>query len=491
MPKRRFAFLHSLSWRMAIGAVTISAGATLLVAFLVNIVVWTQFEDYLRHNLQQRVDGMSRSLASTYRSGVGWDRDVVLGLTHWTMMEDLQAQLVDENGRVLWDSVAESGSMDFLPLPGPAPGGAPEPLLRQVQSPVIVKGQRVGTLVVRAAGVGGIFSQHDMQFRQTVNRWLAAAVVVVSSIALLFSLILAQHLTEPLQELDRLAQRMKAGDWHLRVKPSGTTEVAELGESLNGLADTLERQENLRRRLTADIAHELRTPLANVRSHLQAMVDGVWEPTPARLQSNLDEVLRLVDLVGDLERLTRAEAASLRLELQPVSLEGAAAHSVEFFSALAHESGVEISWRDGTTGEGTPAGPDEGEGGAPVLVLADHNRLVQVIANLIANALKYTPSGGRVTLSVLRTPDRAEGGLAVTDTGSGIPAAELSLIFERFYRGELSRARATEGAGLGLTIVQILVKAMGGRVEVASEEGKGSTFTVWLPLLERAGEPGG
>ena len=289
----RFAFSRGVTWQMAVGAVGIAAGAALLIAFLMNVVVWTQFEGYLRRNLQQRVDGMAGSLANTYRQGSGWEPDVIRGLTHWTMMEDLQAQLLDAKGHIVWDSAQEAGSLGLLPLPGHIPGDRPTPLPYQVQSMVIVSGRRVGTLVVRAAGVGGIFSQHDIEFRQTVNHWLLGALLVVSGIALLFSLILAQHITRPLLELNRLAQRMKSGDWHLRVEPSGATEVTELAVSLNSLATALERQEELRRHLTGDIAHELRTPLANVRSHLQAMVDGVWEASPERLQSTLDEVVRL------------------------------------------------------------------------------------------------------------------------------------------------------------------------------------------------------
>lgn len=474
----RVAFVHGVTWQMAVGVVGVAAGAALLIAFLMNVVVWTQFSVYLRRSLQQRVDGMAGTLASTYQQGIGWDTDVTRGLTHWTMMEDLEAQLLDAKGRVIWDSAQDAATMGLLPMPGYIPGDQLEPLPYQVQSLIIVRGERVGTLVVRAAGAGGIFSQHDFEFRQTVNHWLLGAVLVVSAVALLFSLVLAQHLTRPLLELNRLAQRMKAGNWHLRVEPSGATEVAELAVSLNSLAATLERQEETRRHLTSDLAHELRTPLANVRSHLQAIVDGVWEASPERLQSTLDEVVRLTGLVGDLERLTRAEAASLRLELGLVSLQVEAARAVEFFSAVAHEGNVELEWRDATAGKTAAPRPREA-----LCVVADRNRVQQVLANLISNALKYTPEGGRVTVTVLPPePGHDEGGLAVADTGTGIPAAELPLIFERFYRGELSQARHTGGAGLGLTIVQILVTAMHGRVEVVSEEGKGSTFTVWLPL---------
>ncbi len=177
--------------------------------------------------------------------------------------------------------------------------------------------------------------------------------------------------------------------------------------------------------------------------------------------------------MGDLERLTRAEAASLHLDLGPVSLQSEAARAVEFFSAVALEGSINLEWREAR--KSLP----------PLWVVADRNRLQQVLANLISNALKYTPASGHVTVTVLPPePGQAQGGLAVADTGTGIPAAELPLIFERFYRGELSQARSTGGAGLGLTIVQILVKAMHGRVEVASESGKGSTFTVWLPLAQ-------
>ncbi|MGE5591303.1 MAG: ATP-binding protein [Bacillota bacterium] len=482
MRSRLPLFMRGLTWQLAAGAVAVSAGATLLITLLVNLVVSTQFEGYLRQNLQERVNGMAASLASTYRQGDGWTADVMTGLTHWTMMEDLQAQLVDSQGRLLWDSDKAVHDLRLLPLPGHVPGRRPEELPQRVQAPVMVGGNQVGLLVVRAAGVGGLFSAHDLQFRSTVNQWLAVAVVLVSGVSLLFSLVMAQNLTRPMVKLNRMAQLMRAGNWHLRVEPAGATEVAELAASLNALAETVERQEKLRRRLTSDVAHELRTPLANVRSHLQAMVDGVWDTTQPRLQACLDEVLRLVGLVGNLERLTEAEAASLRLTLEPVSLAEVASHTVEFFAALARERGIALSWRNAAEDQGVE---DAGAGHAPA-VQADRNHLQQVLANLVSNALKFTPSGGTVTVSVLRSdPQRREGGLAVSDTGPGIPEDEIPLIFERFYRGDRSRTRATGGTGLGLAIVQAFVRAMHGRMEVESQVGKGSTFTVWIPLADQ------
>jgi signal transduction histidine kinase len=243
----------------------------------------------------------------------------------------------------------------------------------------------------------------------------------------------------------------------------GTQEIRELSRSVNDLAAALENGERWQKRLTADVAHELRTPLTCLQGNMEAMIDGVWEPSADRLSSCYEEIVRLNRLVEDLNQLSILEQKNLilhRTEFDVTKLINAAA---ERFRPVAQEKGIAIN----VTNTGM------------LMVLGDYDRLTQVFINLISNAVKYTDRGG-VTVTVAETQEYCE--VQVADTGIGMEADELTHVFERFYRSDKSRSRNTGGAGIGLSIVQTIVDAHGGRVGVESEPGKGSVFMVLLPI---------
>jgi signal transduction histidine kinase len=209
----------------------------------------------------------------------------------------------------------------------------------------------------------------------------------------------------------------------------------------------IEKQEDIRRRLTADVAHELRTPLAALSTNLEAIAEGALEPTPERIQKCYDEIQRLNKLVSDMEKLATAESDVLKLNKQPIDMLG-----------LARDVFTEVT-------------------GVPVMINADRERLLQVLTNLKSNAEKY--SDGIVSVTVQDIGKFAK--VTVTDRGQGIAPEDLPHIFERFYRADKSRNRSTGGAGIGLAIVKTIVEAHGGKVKAESEPGKGSTFTVLMP----------
>jgi two-component system, OmpR family, sensor histidine kinase BaeS len=226
------------------------------------------------------------------------------------------------------------------------------------------------------------------------------------------------------------------------------------------MATTLDRQEQLRRDLVADVAHELRTPVAILQAGHEALLDGVAEPTPAELTSLRDEVLRLARMVSDLQTLAAADAAALQLALQPGDLAGIAAAAADSLTRRFEAAGVTLEQEL-----------------APVPVRADEHWLHQVITNLLTNALKFTPAGGHVTI---RTSRREAGAvLVVSDTGVGIPAVDLPHIFDRFWRG--GQAAQVSGSGIGLAIAAELARAHGGELTARSEPGHGTELTLTLP----------
>ena len=271
-------------------------------------------------------------------------------------------------------------------------------------------------------------------------------------------------IARPLGDVMEAADALAEGDLGARVPEGRRGEFGGLARSFNRMAAELQRAENVRRNLTADVAHELRTPLHIIQGNLEGVLDGVYEPTPGHIADTLEETQLLARLVEDLQLLSRAEAGELPLRLEEVSLPDLLADVATSFGGQAEAAGVSLQ----------VTLPD---GAHDLRVSADAGRLDQVLGNLVANALRHTPAGGAITLSAVAREGAVQ--IAVADSGSGIPAGELPYIFDRFWRGD--KARSGPGSGLGLAIARQLILAHGGQIEVASSEGEGTTFTVTLP----------
>ena len=287
---------------------------------------------------------------------------------------------------------------------------------------------------------------------------------------LLVSLV-SRQLLAPVQALGTAAQRLGRGDLTQRAPASGPKEVRELADAFNVMAESLQEAEHHRRNLVADVAHELRTPLFNVQGYLEAIKDGLLEPDEATIDTIHGQVLHLGGLVEDLRLLAQAEGDGLQLDLQPDSLDAVAAGVVEGFRARAEAKGLRLVY--------------EGQEGLPP-VLMDRARIAQVIGNLLDNAVQHTGPDGTITVRTGADEPRRVF-LSVEDKGEGIPPEALPLVFERFYRVDPSRSRATGGTGLGLTIVKRLVEAHGGSITAESVYGGGTTVAFALPTVE--GDP--
>lgn len=278
-----------------------------------------------------------------------------------------------------------------------------------------------------------------------------------------------QGITNPLADVMDAADAVAEGDLSVRVPnlSHGPGEFRRLAKSFNRMTEELERAEQQRRNLTADVAHELRTPLHIIQGNLEGVLDGVYEASSEHIGATLDETHLLARLVEDLQTLSLAEAGELPMRVDPVSIPELLNDVRTSFSGQAENAGVDLS-------------VDLSDIRSDFIVQGDGDRLDQVLSNLVANALRHTPSGGRITIKATSTPKVVK--ISVKDTGEGIHPEDLAFIFDRFWKGDRSRVRSKVGSsGLGLAIARQLVRNHGGKISVDSEIGQGSEFIITLP----------
>lgn len=305
----------------------------------------------------------------------------------------------------------------------------------------------------------------QQQFSRSVNRSLILAIVSASIMAVILTLLLSQSILRPIVALIRAARQMEKGDLSQRVAIQARGEIGELASAFNAMADGLQRLELLRRNMVSDVAHELRTPLSNIRGYLEALQDNMVEPTPDVIASLHEEAMLLSQLVDDLQELALAEAGQMTLAKESLELPELVEKTLTVLQPQIQEKRLRVH---------TSFEP----GVQPVI--ADARRIGQVLRNLLNNAIRYTPPGGEILISARQQAGCVE--VRLQDTGIGIDPRHLPYIFERFYRVDHSRTRATGGAGLGLAIVKQLIQAQGGQVEVYSQIGRGTTFSFTLPV---------
>ena len=377
------------------------------------------------------------SLIASYPCGSGWGP--------WDQEWQIGYDLAAADGKI----IAASDSRRL--------GQRPSYPERAMSTPILMQGQPVGALHL------SLSEQHRGRF--VLPGYLMVG-LGIASLSLIVGLVLSRRMSRPLSDLTAATRAVAAGDLGVRVSTEYPGEAGELAAAFNQMTQDLAQADKLRRNLTADVAHELRTPISVVRGKLEGILDGVYPATSEHLEPVLEEIKLLTQLVEDLGLLALAEAGQLTLERQATNLGDLLQDAQVNFGPQADDRGVTLALD-------LPSGLPK--------VMADRRRIAQVIGNLVINALRHTPAGGCVTLSA----SEAQGGMieiAVADTGAGIPSEDLPYIFERFWRGEKSRSRTGGGTGLGLTIARQLVQVHGGKIGVESTLGQGSRFWFTLPI---------
>ncbi len=458
--------LSSLQVRLIVGFVAALALALSSVGLYVGYAADREVARLRDQSAEARVARLKLALEEHYAQNKGWV-EVQPFLERVGPVYGKWLVLKDEDGRIVGDSrpnrkdgrFGRPRSRDGITVNMYESDPRKAALINEMK-------REIGELIVASDDLPPPLADPPLsRLSQTVNRSLLWAGLVAGGGGLLLVTMMSSSALAPVRTLTGAARRLGRGDLSQRVPVQGEDEVGQLARTFNSMAEGMEQAETQRRNLVADVAHELRSPLSNIQGTIEAMRDGLMDRGDSSLDMLHEQTLHLSHLVDDLGLLAMAEAGDLRLDIKPDSVEDAARRSVEAFRARAEAKGVGLTVE---TAENLP------------LAAMDRQRTQQVIGNLLDNAIRHTPAGGRVSVHIDSTGSEAVS-VAVRDTGRGIAEDDLPLIFERFHRIDPSRTRATGGAGLGLTIARRLVEAQGGTIRADSEIGKGSTFTVELP----------
>ncbi len=369
-------------------------------------------------------------------------------------MMNQRLRLADANGNLLIDTAdpQASGQLSRADL--------------QSAVPLQDGGRTVGYLLAEGGVSFSPTAQTDLLNQLTRSAVISA--LIAGGFSLVLAMLLAYRLNKPVHDLTRASLGLAAGNLTRRVEVSGIDELAVLGRSFNQMADSLQKAEDSRRAMTADIAHELRTPLAVQRAHLEAIQDGVYPLTVENLNPILEQNQLLSRLVEDLRTLALADAGQLNLDRTSTDFIALVQNVVERFRPQAEAHQVALSFE---TEKDLPA---------RLILSLDSTRMEQILGNLLSNALRHTPQGGRITLTLRLDARRAR--LEVLDNGSGIPEDALPHIFERFYRADRGRSRSDGGSGLGLSIARQLAQEHGGTLTAENAQGGGALFILTLPV---------
>ena len=446
---------------------------TVVVLVAVVSVVWgTAFSDYTRANVTEVARVTAEKLAASYEKQGEWTATELRSIAKSTSIsKDLGIQVLDAKGSVVYDdtwptaSISSDGkaSSKTHGLVSAAPTDGESTVTEAVTTST---GQNVGSVRVWVLGSDALLTKADSAFREKTFNAMTLAAVVAILISLVIGYFVSRMLTNPIRRITSTAKQIRDGDLSARTGLRGDDEIDQLGETFDEMATSLEKDMKHEKRLTSDVAHELRTPLMAMLATVEAMQDGVYPTDSEHLETVASETRRLARLVQQMLDLSRMENRTAPMNVEPVDMVPFIRTIVDSQERLFADRDLRLRFADETQGKSAT-------------IEIDPDMITQAVINLMSNAMRYTPEGGWVVVSVLG--DRKHVMISVSDTGIGIAKEDLSRIFGRFWRADASRAREAGGLGVGLAVTKQIVERHHGFISVESELEKGTTFTIHLP----------
>jgi len=443
-----------LWFRVFLVLLSISAIA-LSSALIVRELMVRDFRGFLEGQVEDRASWITTSLESTYEKYGVWANPEIIENTVWALMLGFEMRLYDTHGSFVIDTEGAVNTLTPLVKKRIVAISAlryRDEAVKFQPYALFLGGKEIGRVDLRF-----MRSQKELFFIKRSNRLLLLSLLGMGGLTVLLSIIVSKRLTNPVEELTRAVTGISEGDFSSRVMTSASDEIGRLSAAFNRMAHALELQESLRKKMTSNIAHELRTPVSAIRGELEGMMDGLIPLDQEHIQSLHAEISRFKTIIEGLEELSRAEASSLDLAKQVIGLRQFLMNITARYGKMFMEKGVNLD-----------LDCDE-----KITLHADPDRLSQIVINLLNNALKATDDGGRVVVGARESSDGVV--MEVADTGHGIQPADLPFIFERFFKA------GRGGLGLGLAITRELVLAHGGTITARSEPGKGASFLITLP----------
>jgi len=454
----------SLVKKLSLGFLLTIIVAVLIVSLISNYMVGEKFNNYLVAQQADKVNNIIVIAEDLYKDKTGFANINNDEISRYAVSEELYIQVKDLSGNIVYDSgnshLQHKNMMESMMGSNSNMNAG---VYKEETHSLVKDKKNIGTIVVGYFGTSYL-SQGALTFKMTLNHSFIISGFIALMVGLAVSIFLAKQLTNPIVKITKTANEMRRGNLAVRSEVSSKTkEIEELSASINYLAETLQDQEMLRKRLSSDMAHEIKTPLTTLRTHVEALLDGIWQPTEERLQSIYDEIERLTNLVDNLRNLAKLEQADSKLIKTKFNLSSELEKIILSFEPLFSKNCYVIMSR-----------LDEN-----IWVCMDKDKLKQIMHNLLSNSYKYLKPRGKV---IVELKEEKEGiTIKVEDNGIGIPEKDIPFIFERFYRTDLSRNTNTGGTGIGLTITKGLVESHTGKISVESKEGEGSTFIVQFP----------
>ncbi len=458
----------SLREQLSLSLLVIVLITIAIISILANYFINKQFTEYVARQQKLKTQVITTSISNQYTSFTNkWNMDYIHAIGMSSLYEGYIIKVYDKDKNILWN--AQSHDMKLcnqimdeisnrMRIKYPQLNGE----FKSTDYPLTLDNKVIGSVSISYFGPF-FLNENDFNFLHSLNLISIGVGLISLLISAIVGTVLAKRISRPVLQTVEVTKQIADGNYGVRLEEnSNTKELDMLISSINHLASSLETLERLRKQLTEDVAHELRTPITILQSYLEAMTEGVWDVSNERLESCYEEVIRIGKLVGDLEKLSKIESDNLKLDKHRLDLLELIEKTVQSFQGEIVNKNLEVN----VNGENTE-------------ILADPDRLKQVIVNLLSNAIKYSKENGIISLSIFEKKDVV--GFYIKDNGIGISEEELPLIFERFYRTDKSRNRATGGTGIGLTIVKSIMEAHGGRVLAESRKEEGSKFTVIFP----------
>ena len=487
-PRSDHKTVMSYGMRMAV-SFALTSFMTVLVLVVVVTVVWGgAFSDYTRSNVVEIAELTSRKLAEGYDENGGWSTGSLAQVAESNFLsDDIGMQVLDENGEVIYDDTWPAAAISAeIKREGDKAAGSPSAAVGDavhnkhglssqaptdqegaVSEPVVSKtGDKIGTVRLWVLGSDALLTKADAAFREKTFNAMGLAAIVAVAMAVVIGFFVSNMLTTPIRRITSTAKQIRDGDLSARTGLRGDDEIDQLGETFDEMATSLEKDLKHERRLTSDVAHELRTPLQAMLATVEGMQDGVLPIDDEHLETVASETRRLSRLVQQMLDLSRMENRAVPLKLRSVEMVSFVRGIVDAQTPLFKSRNLHLRFDSEVPARG-------------VKIDIDADMITQAVINIMSNAMRYTPEDGWVVVSV--KSDRRHVMIEVSDTGIGIAKEDVSRIFGRFWRADASRAREKGGLGVGLAVTKQIIERHHGFISVESELGKGTTFTIHLP----------